>query len=93
MDSVHRGVEVMIRRWFTMKMIPKILSSSLHENLNSSYHVEANTQRIENSSHGSAAPIDEISLPSRAGGNPPEPPTTKIGGGGDGTKSPPVLLS
>ncbi|QYZ79942.1 hypothetical protein E2N92_11170 [Methanofollis formosanus] len=57
-----------------MKMIQKILSSCLHESLNSSYHVEADTQRIENFSDGSAAPIDEISLPSRAGGLHPRTP-------------------
>ncbi|QYZ78602.1 hypothetical protein E2N92_03755 [Methanofollis formosanus] len=67
----------------TLKMILTILSSGLHERLNSPYPVEANTKSIDNSSDGSAAPNRrDFPAISRRGEIPRPPPTTKIAGWG-----------
>jgi len=64
-----------------MKMILMILSSGLHERLNSPYPVEANTQRIENSYDESAASNRRDFLAISRRGETPRTPTTKIAGG------------
>ncbi|MBP2145849.1 hypothetical protein J2129_001303 [Methanofollis sp. W23] len=54
-------------------MILTILSSGLHESVNSPYLVEANTQRRENSSDGSAA-LNSRDFPAISRRGPPPDP-------------------
>ncbi|MBP2146947.1 hypothetical protein J2129_002401 [Methanofollis sp. W23] len=65
-----------------MKMILTILSSGLHESVNSPYSVEADKQRIDNYSDGTAASNHQIFPAISRRGPCPRTPTTRIGRGG-----------